>query len=160
MKRYLVKITFAMLVLGSINALAGGIPYGTPINLETAKKVVKAASEEMNKKNLDMTIVVVDSGGNLVYLERADQAPIGTVDAAIGKAKASNGIKLPTKEFEDQILNGNKLNLLGVPGAFPIEGGVPIVEDNKIIGAIGASGGMPSEDGEVADAGANILKKR
>ncbi len=68
MKRYLVKITFAMLVLGSINALAGGIPYGTPINLETAKKVVKAASEEMNKKNLDMTIVVVDSGGNLVYL--------------------------------------------------------------------------------------------
>ena len=103
-------------------------------------------------------IAVVDSGGNLVYLERANQAPIGTVDAAIGKAKAANGIKAPTKAIEEQILNGNKLNLLAVPGAFPVEGGVPLVANNQIIGAIGASGAMPADDGVVANAGAKSLQ--
>ncbi|MFZ6756160.1 GlcG/HbpS family heme-binding protein [Undibacterium sp. Ji50W] len=104
-----------------------------------------------------MTIAVVDSGGNLIYLERSNQAPIGTVDAAIGKAKAANGIKAPTKVIEDQVLNNNKVNLLGIPGAFPVEGGVPLIFNKQIIGAIGASGAMPAEDGAVANAGAKSL---
>ncbi len=117
-----------VLAFHSASIFAQNLPYGAPINLETAKKVVQAASAEMHKKNLELTIVVVDSGGNLVYLERADQAPIGTVDAAIGK------------------------------GAFPIEGGVPLISNNQIIGAIGASGAMPVDDGTVANAGARSLK--
>jgi uncharacterized protein GlcG (DUF336 family) len=106
-------------------------PYGAPITLERAKQAVAAAVVEMRKRKLDMTIAVVDSGSNLVYLERSDQAGIGTVDAAIGKAKAANGIKTPTKAIEDMILNQNQSNLLAVPGAFPVEGGVLIIVDNK-----------------------------
>src|SRR3982751_1929896 len=72
-------------------------PYGAPITVERAKQAAAAAVAEMRKRNLEMTIAVVDSGSNLVYLERSDQAGIGTIDAAIGKAKAANGIKTPTK---------------------------------------------------------------
>jgi uncharacterized protein GlcG (DUF336 family) len=108
----------------------------------------------MRKGGFEMTIAIVDSGSNLVYLERADQAGIGTIDAALGKAKAANGIKTPTKAIGDLILANTQLNLLAVPAAFPVEGGVPLVLDGKVIGAIGVSGGMPTDDGAVADAGA------
>lgn len=157
MKASFVKLGLFALAFGSVNAFAQSLPYGAPVGLESAKKVVQAASAEMHKKKLALTIAVVDSGGNLVYLERADQAPIGTVDAAIGKAKAANGIKAPTKAIEEQVLAG-KLNLLGIPGAFPVEGGVLLIENNRVIGAIGASGAMPPDDGAVANAGAAALK--
>nr|WP_315201621.1 heme-binding protein [uncultured Albidiferax sp.] len=158
MKHTVIRFGLAALTLVSATAFAQNLPYGAPISLETAKKVTQAAVAEMHKKRLELTIAVVDSGGNLVYLERANQAPIGTVDAAIGKARAANGIKAPTKAIEEQILNNNKLNLLGVPGAFPVEGGVPLVANNQIIGAIGASGAMPADDGVVANAGAKSLQ--
>jgi glc operon protein GlcG len=133
------------------------LPYGAPISLERAKQAAQAAVTEMHKHNFEMTIAVVDSGSNLIYLERSNQAGIGTIDAAIGKAKAANGIKAPTKAIEDMILKNNQSNLLGVPGAFPVEGGVPLVVDNQVIGAIGVSGGVPPEDGTVANAGASSL---
>ena len=133
------------------------LPYGAPISIELAKQAAQAAATEMHKRNLDMTIAVVNSGSNLVYLERADQAGIGTIDAAIGKAKAANGIKAPTKAIHDQIVDQNQISLLGVPGAFPVEGGVPLIIDNKVVGAIGASGGMLPDDGAVANAGAKGL---
>lgn len=79
------------------------------------------------------------------------------MDATIRKAKAVNGIKAPTKVIEDQILNNNKVNLLGIPSAFPVEGGVPLIANKQIIGAIGTSGAMPAEDGMVANAGAKSL---
>lgn len=94
----------------------------------------------------------------LAYLERSDQAGTGTIDAAIGKARAANGIKTPTNTIEDMILNRNQNNLLAAPGAFPVEGGVPIIVDNQVIGAIGASAGMPADDGAVANAGAKGLQ--
>ncbi len=156
MKQIFINLSIAALALSATHAFAQALPYGAPIDLQTAKKVVQAASAEMHKKNLELTIVVVDSGGNLVYLERADQAPIGTVDAAIGKAKAANGIKAPTVAIQEQVVKGN-LSLLAIPGAFPIEGGVPIVRNGQIIGAIGASGAMPVDDGAVANAGARSL---
>jgi len=133
-------------------------PYGSPIKIELAKKAAQAAAAEMRKRNLEMTIAVVDSGSNLVYLERSNQAGIGTIEAAIGKAKAANGIKASTKAIEELILNQHLINLLGVPGAFPVEGGVPLIVDNQVIGAIGASGGLPSDDGAVALAGARGLR--
>jgi glc operon protein GlcG len=150
------RFTHVLLVLafGSISAFAQNVPYGKPISLELAKQAAQAAAAEMRERNLDMTIAIVDSGSNLVYLERANQAGIGTIDAAIGKAKAANGIKAPTKAIQDLIVNQNQIILLGVPGAFPVEGGVPLIVDNKVIGAIGASGGMLPDDGAVANAGA------
>lgn len=157
MKYTLMNMSLFALALSGGSAFAQTINYGTPISLEVAKKVAQAAATEMHKQHLELTIAIVDSGGNLIYLERSNQAPIGTVDAAIGKAKAANGIKASTKVIEDQILNNNKVNLLGIPGAFPVEGGVPLVANKQIIGAIGASGAMPAEDGMVADAGAKSL---
>ncbi|MFZ6676146.1 GlcG/HbpS family heme-binding protein [Undibacterium sp. Xuan67W] len=157
-KQTLMQLVLVALTINCCSTHAETIAYGAPISLELAKKVAQAASTEMHKKHLELTIAVVDSGGNLIYLERSNQAPIGTVDAAIGKAKAANGIKAPTKALEDQILNNNKINLLGIPGAFPVEGGVPLIANQKIIGAIGASGATPSDDGAVANAGAKSLQ--
>ena len=157
MKTSFIKLGLVALAFNSVNAFAQSLPYGAPINLETAKKAVQAASAEMHKKNLALTIVVVDSGSNLVYLERANQAGIGTIDAAIGKAKAANGIKAPTAAIEEQVKKGN-LSLLGIPGAFPVEGGVPLVLNGQVIGAIAASGAMPPDDGAVANAGAKSLQ--
>lgn len=157
MKQTLIKLSIAVLALSANHAFAQFAPYGTPITLEQAKKVVQAASAEMRAKNLTMTIAVVDSGSNLVYLERANQAGIGTIEAAIGKAKAANGIKAPTAALEEQVKKGN-LSLLGIPGAFPVEGGVPLVINGQVIGAIAASGAMPPDDGAVANAGAKSLQ--
>jgi len=135
---------------------AQGMPsYGAPITVERAKQ---AAVAEMRKLNLDMTIAIVNSGSNLVSLERSSQAGIGTIDAAIGKAKAANGIKTPTKVIEDMILRNGQSNRPAVPGAYPVGGGVPLVVNSEVIGAIGASGGMPADDGAVANAGAKGLQ--
>jgi glc operon protein GlcG len=139
-------------------SFAQSLPYGAPISVADAKSAAAAAVLEMQKLHLEMTIAIVDSGNNLVYLERSDQAGIGTIDAAIGKAKAANGIKAPTKMIQDAILLQNQINLLAVPGAFPVEGGVPLVIDGKVVGAIVASGGMPPDDGAVATVGATSLQ--
>ncbi|MFZ6723314.1 GlcG/HbpS family heme-binding protein [Undibacterium sp. Ji49W] len=156
MKNTLIHLSLAAFIIcGSAGAEANR--YGPPISLELAKKVALAASAEMHNRQLELTIAIVDSGGNLIYLERANQAPLGTVDAAIGKARAANGIKAATKVLEDQILGNNKLNLLGIPGAFPVEGGVPLIINKQIVGAIGASGASPVEDGVVANEGAKSL---
>jgi len=150
----------AISALGAIAPIAGfaeNLFYGSPISVADAKSVAAAAIVEKRKLHLEMTIAMVDSGSNLVYLERSDQAGIGTTDPAIGKAKAANGIKAPTKAIQDAILSQSQIHLLAVPGAFPVEGGVPLIIDGKVVGAIGASGGMPSYDGAAATAGANIL---
>lgn len=136
---------------------AQNLPYGAPISIELARQAAQAAATEMRKRDLDRTIAIVDSGSNLVYLERANQAGIGTIEAAIGKAKAANGIKSPTKAIQDLIITQNQISLLGVPGAFPVEGGIPLIVDGKVVGAIGASGGMLPDDGAVANAGAKGL---
>lgn len=158
MKHIWIQLNFAALTLTSTSVFAQTMSYGSPISLEVAQKVTQVASKDMHQRKLEMTIAVVDSGGNLVYLERANQAGIGTIDAAIGKAKAANGIKVPTKAIQEQILKNNSLNLLAVPGAFPVEGGVPLVINNQVVGAIGVSGGMPADDGDIANAGAKSLQ--
>ena len=152
-----VSILAVLLTGVATPGFAQNVPYGAPITIELATQAAQAAATEMRRRDLDMTIAIVDSGSNLVYLERANQAGIGTIDAAIGKAKAANGIKAPTRAIQDLIVNQNQISLLGVPGAFPVEGGVPLIVDNKVVGAIGASGGMLPDDGAVANAGAKGL---
>lgn len=157
--RNLIEFGFAATAFLGISAFAQSLPYGPPISVDNAKKAAQAAVAEMRKSRQEMTIAVVDSGGNLVYLERANQAGLGTIEPAIGKAKAANGIKVPTKVIEDLIVSKHLVNLIAVPGAFPVEGGVPLIVNNQVIGAIGASGGMPADDGAVAQAGAKGLER-
>jgi glc operon protein GlcG len=141
----------------AFSAHAQSLPYGVPISLDVTKKAVQAAAAEMRKNKWEMTIAVVDSGGNLVYLERADQAGLGTIEPALGKAKAANGIKVPTAVIGELIVNQKLTNLIAVPGAFPVAGGVPLIVNGRVIGAMGASGGMPADDAAVANAGAKSL---
>jgi glc operon protein GlcG len=132
-------------------------PYGLNINLATAKKVAAAAAEEAAKLKINVVIAIVDTGAHLVYLERFDVIQWGSLDVALHKAKCSIMYKRPTKALEDTILKGNTAYLT-LDGIIAIEGGVPILQDGKIIGAIGVSGGTPAQDGEVAKAGAAMVK--
>jgi len=132
-------------------------PYGPNISLASAKKVAAAAAAEAMNVKINVVIAVVDTGGNIVYIERFDVVQYGSVDVALHKAKCSVAFKRPTKALEDTIGSG-KLNYLTLDGISAIEGGVPIIQDGKIIGAIGVSGGAAAQDGQVAVAGAKIIK--
>ena len=132
-------------------------PYGPNISLATAKKVAAAAAAEAVNIKINVVITVVDTGGNLLYLERFDVVQYGSIDAAVHKAKCSVAYKRSTKAFEDTIGSG-KMAYLTLDGIIAIEGGVPIIQDGKIIGAIGVSGGAAAQDGQVATAGAKVVK--
>jgi uncharacterized protein GlcG (DUF336 family) len=121
-------------------------PYGAPVSIETARKATAAAIAEGKKNGWTVAVAVVDPGGVLVYFERMDGTLTASSDIAIGKARSAVAFKRSTKLFEDGILAG-RLQNLGLPGALPIEGGVPLIEDGRIVGAIGVSGARPEQDG-------------
>ena len=132
-------------------------PYGPNINLATAKMVAAAAAEEAVKTKINVVISVVDTGGRLVYLERFDVVQYGSIKVAVHKAKCAVAYKRSTKAFEDLIGSG-KTAYLTLDGISAIEGGVPIIQEGKIIGAIGVSGGTAAQDGGIATAGAKAVK--
>ncbi len=134
-------------------------PYGAPIGLEDAKKAAAAALAEARKNNWTMAVAVVDVGGDLVYFEKMDGTQTGSVKVALGKARSAALFKRPTKVFQDIVAGGgNGLRILRLEGAVPIEGGVPIVMEGKIVGAIGLSGAASDQDGQCARAGVEALK--
>lgn len=129
-------------------------PYGISISPDAAKKLAAAAVAEARKHNWAMAIAVVDTGGYLVYFERMPDTQLGSVDVALQKAKSAALFRRPTKVFQDTVAAGGVgLRMLGLPGAVPVEGGLPIIVDGKVIGAIGASGGTSEQDGQTATAG-------
>jgi glc operon protein GlcG len=134
------------------------VEYGRPITLEEAKKVTAAAEAEANANSWPVVIAVLDSGGNLVTLHRLDHAQYGSIDIAQAKAATAINFKRPTKIFEDLVAAGGiGLRLLKAPGILPMEGGLPLVQDGKLIGAIGVSGVQPNQDAQIAAAGAKVL---
>jgi glc operon protein GlcG len=134
-------------------------PYGAPISLENAKKAAAAAIAEARKNNWTMALAVVDPSGTLVYYEKLDNTQLGSAQVAINKARSAALFKRPTKSFEDQLAKGGDgLRTLGLEGAVPVEGGVPIVIEGKIVGAIGMSGGTSAQDAQCAQVGADALK--
>lgn len=134
---------------------AGPMPYGPSITLEAAKKAVAAAEAEAKKNNWWMAIAVVDTAGKLVAFERMDNTQMASIEIALGKATSANNLKRPTKVLQDALAAGGAgVRFLALPGALPIEGGIPIVADGKIIGAIGVSGAASAEDAVCATAGA------
>src|SRR5215831_11987395 len=116
--------------------------YGMPIGIDNAKKAATAAIAEARKNNFTMAIAVVDTAGNLVYFEKMDGTQTGSVNVSIEKARSAVLFKRPTKSFQDTVAQGGVgLRMLGLPGAVPVEGGIPLMEGGKIVGAVGASGG-------------------
>lgn len=149
-----------MFALGASSALAQmPNPYGAPISLENAKKVAAAAVAEASKNHWTMAVAVTDIGGDLVYFEKMDGTQTGSVNVALGKARTAALFKRPSKVFQDIVAGGgNGLRILGLEGAVPIEGGVPLVMDDKIVGAIGLSGATSDQDGQCARAGAEAVQ--
>lgn len=140
-------------------AQSGPSPYGAPITLETAKKAMAAAEAEAKKNNWPVVIAIVDSASQLVLLQRLDNTQYASVDIAKGKAATSVNFRRPTKALEDAIAGGGAgLRLLRVDGLTPLEGGIPIILDGKIVGGIGVSGVLSTQDAQVAKAGADALK--
>ena len=134
-------------------------PYGAPINGENAKKAAAAALAEARKNNWNMAAAVVDPAGDLVYFEKLDGTQAASVNIAVDKARSSARFKRPTKALQDVLAAGGEgLRLLGLQGAVPVDGGVPILIDGKIVGAIGLSGGTSAQDGQCAAAGAAAVK--
>lgn len=145
------------LALASMSTLAQQRPpYGTAINLETAKKLAAAAVAEAKKNSWNVAIAVVDNHGMLVYYEMLDDTQTASAVIAIEKARTSATYRRPTKELEDGIAAG-RVAILGLPGATPIDGGLPIVVGGKMIGAVGVSGVQSSQDAQVARAGVEAL---
>ncbi len=132
-------------------------PYGAPITLDQAKKAMVAAEAEARKNSWAVVISIVDNGGHLVALQRLD-AQTASIDIATGKATTAAAFRRPSKSLEDGLAAGGAgLRILSVKGATALQGGVPIVVDGKIIGAIGVSGVLASQDEVVAMAGAAAL---
>ncbi len=137
---------------GGVNAFAQTKAYGPPINLETAKKVAASALAEARKNNWSMAIAITDTAGDLVYFEKMDGTMTASVRVALSKARSAALYKTPTKVWQD-LVTGGKLFILGLEGAVPVDGGLPLVMDDRIVGAIGVSGGTTAQDGSVATAG-------
>lgn len=135
------------------------IPYGPPITLDQAKKAMAGAEAEARKNNWNVVITILDSGGHVVALHRLDGTQLGSIEAAREKAYSAVLYRRPTKVFQDLVGQGGaNLRLLKLAGASPLEGGIPIVVDGKIVGAIGVSGVTSEQDAQTARAGIDALK--
>lgn len=126
------------------------------LGLEDAARMVNAARERALKDNWNVAIAVVDAGGHLIYLKRMDGTQIASIEIAVRKAKTSLFYKRPTKVFQDRVAEGN-VSLLNIPDMLPFEGGLPIIYNGKVIGAIGVSGVTAQQDGIIAQAGLEAL---
>lgn len=129
-------------------------PYGAPITLDLAKKIVSAAEAEAVKNNWQVSIAIIDSGGHLVMLQKLDNTQLVSIRVSEAKAKTALGFRLPTKMLEDAVAAGGAgTRLLALEEVAPFEGGFPIIVDGKIIGAIGVAGVFSSQDAQIARAG-------
>lgn len=152
----LVGLAVTLLATGVTSAQA---PYGPAITLEQAKKVMAGAEAEARKNKWNVVIAILDSGGNVVLLERLDNTQFGSLEVARQKAYSAVAFRRPTKVFQDGVASGGAgLRLLKLEGASVLDGGLPIIADGKIIGSIGVSGVTGEQDAQIAKAGVDALK--
>ncbi len=157
LKTMLFAAAVAMAVTAPAAAQTAPPPYGPPLTLEQAKKAMAAAEAEAKKNNWPVVISIIDSGGHLVLLQRLDNTQYGSIEIATGKAMTALKLRRPTKALQDAIAGGGAgLRMLAIyPGVTPLEGGILIVADGKIIGGIGVSGVTSEQDAQIAKAGAD-----
>ena len=155
--RTVVGLVVIALLLAAAMMVAAELPTKQVLTLDAAKKIVAAAEAEAKKRGSTVVIVVVDDGGHVILLERLDDTQVASVEVGIGKARTAAIFRRPSKVFEDQIRDG-RVAALALPGATPLQGGVPLVLNGKVIGAIGVSGNTPQEDEDIAKVGAAALE--
>ncbi len=151
----------ALLVLSALGARAD-----EPITLEkrslslaAARRIIAAAEAEAKARGVGVVTVVVDEAGHLIQLSRMDTAQVASVEVGIGKARTAAIYRRPSRVFEEQIRNG-RVAVLALAGATPLQGGVPILQDGAVVGAVGVSGDTPQVDEEIAITGAKALETR
>ena len=159
----LLSLLVAVMLFAAASASAQAPPpppaYGVPISFEQAKKVMAGAEAEAKKNNWPVVITIVDSGGNLVMLSRLDNAQWGSIEVAKDKARSAVAFRRPTKVFQDLIAQGGaNLRLLNLSGASMLEGGIPILVEGKVVGAVGVSGVTSQQDAQIGQAGIDTLK--
>jgi glc operon protein GlcG len=155
----LLALSVAFLTAVSADA-QGPPPYGQAITLDQAKKVLTGAEAEARKNNWNVVISIVDPGGQLVTMSRLDNTHFGSVEVAREKAYSAVAFRRPTKAFQDAVAQGGEnLRVLRLSGASPLEGGIPIVVDGKIVGGVGVSGVTAQQDAQIARAGLEALSK-
>ena len=142
-------------------AAAPAVPqYGASINLEQARRAITGALAEARRIGVPMAIAVVDTAGNLVAFDKMDNTQTASVAVAQDKAVSSAIYRRPTKAFQDGLAaGGNGLRILTLRGASAVEGGIPLSEGGRIIGAIGVSGGSAEQDGVVAAGGVAAMAR-
>ena len=152
------KLVTFLLTLMTVTS-AADLPTKKWLNLDAIKTMVTAAEAEAQKRNVQVTLCIVDESGNLLFLQKADTAGINTINFAQKKARAAAIYGRPSKDQADQLKNGN-LQVLAFPDAFPNQGGVPIKVDGRTIGGIAASGAASEVDEAIAQAGVDALLKK
>ena len=126
------------------------------LSLAEAKQIAAAAAAKAQAEHWTVVIAILDAGGHLIYLERADGTQLGSVLVAQEKARTALLFKRPTKALEEGVLGG-RVHMMSLPGVTAVEGGLPLLKDGDIVGSIGVSGVMSNQDGQVAAAGAEVL---
>jgi glc operon protein GlcG len=162
LRKTVVRSVVAAMILFSGLAMAWAQmpnPLGGPVTLENARKAAAPALAEAEKNHWNVAVAVVDTGGNLVYYEKMDNTQLGSANVAIEKARTAALFKRPTKAFQDTVAGGGDgLRVLSLKGVIAVEGGIPLVMDGKIVGAIGVSGATSAQDAQCAKTGADVLK--
>jgi glc operon protein GlcG len=164
MIRFAAPFVFALVACSAVSAaqaevpekLPYDIPYGPPLTLTQARTIIDAAEAEARRRHWQYAVAVVDSAGNLLSCDRMDETQLASLAIAEAKARASAQFRRPTKAMQDTVSNGATA-VLSIPGILAGEGGVPIVIDGKLVGAVGASGGAGVQDSVIAAAAAAAL---
>ncbi|MDX2266812.1 MAG: heme-binding protein [Bryobacter sp.] len=148
----------ALALLGLSLCATAQLATKKSLTLAAAKQIAAAAEAEAAKNQWTVVIAIVDDGANLIYLQRIDGTQVGSLEVATEKARSAVRFKRPTKAFEDALVGGRQA-ILKVPGAMPVEGGLPLMMNGVVLGAIGVSGVTSQQDGVVAAAGLSAFEK-
>lgn len=153
--------TIALLALTLATAVPGAAQLADrkALTLEGAKRMMTAAEAEARANNWNVAIAIVDQSGDLLMFQRLDEAPLANIQIAMAKARTAVRLRQPTKRLEESI-SGGRTTLLAIEGLMPLEGGVPIVVDGRVIGAVGVSGVASANDARIAQAGIDALVVR
>lgn len=156
--RLVARVIWSVIVFLLLASMAGAQTLDKKVlSLEAAKKIAAVAEVAAREKGVGVVIAVVDDGGHLILLHRLDDTQVASVNVGIGKARTAAIYRRPSKDFEDQIRAG-RVAALALADSTPLQGGVPIKLDGKVIGAVGVSGDTPQVDEGIAIAGANAFK--
>jgi glc operon protein GlcG len=143
---------------GTADGIPFDVPYGTPVSLETARKVIAAVEAEAARHRWKMNIAVVDTHGDLVHFSRMDGAQIGSIGVSQGKARTAARFRRETRVFYNAFETGHPYVATLDPTLIASPGGIPLIEGGKLIGAVGCSGGTGDQDAAACKAGADLVK--